>query len=243
MVSSVARANHCLPVLLLAALLTSSCFAGDRSEGADHPNAVSREGSRVEAPSEVADCQPCTVAIRTGEDAPVWAFTFDIAQEPGGARLVRSIAAAPIGQLPPKAQLLAIPDMAPVLPEQDFFFGPQDLDLDGWADLVFATDRGVANAYARYWRYDPATRDYVDLGTFPILAMDPATHRISSYERDGSGGIYSTRTYYAWAMGKLEPARVEESTPAGQPGAVRLVVRERQDGVLVTIEDRVVRRP
>src|SRR5215213_4770941 len=115
MVSSVARTNYRVLTLLSAALLPSSCYAGD------HADAVSAEGSRVEAPGEIADCQPCTVAIRSGENAPVWAFTFDVAQEPGGARLVRSIAAAPIGQLPPKAQLLAIPDMAPVLPEQDFF--------------------------------------------------------------------------------------------------------------------------
>jgi hypothetical protein len=214
------RDGTLLPLLaaLAAAATAASCSGagGDRG-GALPEHATLEEPRRLDAPGEVADCRPCAVAVEPG--AAPWAFAFEVAEVPGEGRAVRRVVATPPERgIAAAVASLEVPDMAPVPPGQGFFFGPQDLDADGYADLLLATDRGVANAYARYWRFDPAAGAFVDLGTFPILSVDPATRRITSYERGGAGGSTSTRTEYAWRGGRLEPVRAEGPGPAGEPG-------------------------
>ena len=211
------RDGPLLPLLavLAAAATAASCSGAGGGGGADLPeHATLEDARRLDAPGEVADCRPCAVIVEPG--AAPWAFAFEVAEVPGEGRAVRRVAATP-PEWGIAAAALDVPDMAPVPPGQGFFFGPQDLDSDGYADLLLATDRGVANAYARYWRFDPAARAFVDLGTFPILSVDPATRRITSYERGGPGGSTSTRTEYAWRGGRLEPVRAEGPGPAGGP--------------------------
>ena len=158
------RDGPLLPLLaVLAAATAASCSGAGGGGGAGLPeHATLEDARRLDAPGEVADCRPCAVIVEPG--AAPWAFAFEVAEVPGEGRAVRRVAATP-PEWGIAAAALDVPDMAPVPPGQGFFFGPQDLDSDGYADLLLATDRGVANAYARYWRFDPAARAFVATST------------------------------------------------------------------------------
>jgi hypothetical protein len=140
-------------------------------------------------------------------------------------------------------QRLRVVGMEPVGNDEQFFFGGIDINFDGLADLMLMTQRGVANAYADYWLFEPKTGMFVSLGKYPVFRIDSQRHRLSTFERNGSGGLLYEAKEFTFVDGKLVLMRDEEQTATGQAGIFRKVVRERQGAIMKTIEISKVQAP
>lgn len=193
----------------------------------------------LSGPSYVQDCQPCS--IRISPAAGVFLFRFSFSPS-GAGRVVHSIAVTPPGAQA-ASQTLQVKDMMPLPPGAKVFFGAQDLNFDGYEDLMIITSHGVANAYADYWLYDPNARNFAPLGEYPVFTVDQAARRLKSYERGGSGGMIYESRQYAFLEGKLTVMRVEKQEAIEGSADFRKTVEERKDGKLVTIERLTVRSP
>lgn len=225
-------------LLSAAALLQACAGPAPRMSTSAEPKEV-MPARRLEAPAELIDCQPCTATVGSG--AGEVAVSFDVAPSPDGGRVIRAVEVDRPGA---GRQRLLVDDMASVAPGEPFFFGPEDIDFDGHADLLLAVARGAANTYAQYWRYDPQAGRFTSVGTFPILDPDPASGTLRAYERGGLGGLLYTRTDYAWENGALEPQRIEEQAAADGQGELRRTVLERQaDGSMAVVDDRTLPLP
>jgi hypothetical protein len=188
-------------------------------------------------PSSVADCRPCTFS--PGGSFPASSFTFDLKTLPEG----RSVEAIAVDRDSKPVQRLPVAGMEPVSKEEQFFFGGVDLNFDGLLDLMLITRKGVANAYAEYWLFDPKTAMFTALGTYPVFRVDARKHRLSTYERGGSGGLIHESKEYAFLDGKLVVMRQEKQDATREPGVFRKVVRERIDGVMKITKTETVRAP
>lgn len=119
----------------------------------------------------------------------------------------------------------------------------QDLDFDGYADLGFVTGTGATgNAWADYWRFDPAARRFVAVGTHSVFQVDSAARQLRARNKGGHAGLLFTDETYRWIDGQPVVVRVEEQdSDASGEGYVR-TVRELRDGQLVETERRVMTR-
>ena len=52
--------------------------------------------------------------------------------------------------------------MTPLAQDESFFFGGQDINFDGWLDLLLMTKQGSANTKAEYWLYNPKADRFRD---------------------------------------------------------------------------------
>lgn len=191
--------------------------------------------AQLPAPSYVDNCQPCTFAL-----APTLgphSFTFKLKTTANDGRIVTAIQ---VNHGDKPAQSLEVSDdMLPAPPGPTLFFGGVDINFDGYLDLMLITRRGVANAYADYWLYDPKTDTFTKLGNYPVFAVDPEKRRLTTYERGGSGGaIFETREY-AFLAGELTLIRDEKQEPAG-PNRFKRTVRERKDGAMKVMSQKIV---
>lgn len=187
-------------------------------------------------PSNVRDCRPCSFS--PGAKIPTYSFTFDL-KTAGSERSVQAIDV--VNQSSKTAQRLPVTGMAPVGQEDDFFFGGVDVNFDGLLDVMLMTRRGVANAYAVYWLFDPQSSAFTSLGTYPVFRVDPSRKRLVSYERGGSGGLIYQSREFSFVDGKLTLVRDEKQDATKQPGVFRKVVRERTDGVMKVVKTETVR--
>ena len=199
--------------------------------------AVSLACGQSPAPSNVADCRPCSFA--PGGTFPAFSFTFALKTSPEG----RTVEAIEVVRDSKPVQRLPVTGMAPVGNEEQFFFGGVDINFDGLLDLMLITRKGVANAYAQYWLFDPKTTMFTLLGTYPVFRVDAGKRRLGTYERGGSGGLIHESKEYAFLNGKLVLMLDEMQTATPQPGIFRKVVRERIGGVMKTIRTETVRPP
>jgi hypothetical protein len=133
--------------------------------------------------------------------------------------------------------------MEPVGKEEDFFFSGVDINFDGLLDLMLITRRGVANAYAAYWLFDPKTNMFTAIGTYPIFRVDTQKRRLVTYERGGSAGLTHESREYAFLDGQLTLMREEKQEATNQLGVFRRVIRERVGGVMKVIKTETVRVP
>jgi len=131
--------------------------------------------------------------------------------------------------------------MAPVGTSEDFFFGGVDIDFDGLLDLMLIVRRGVANAYAAYWLFDPQQGKFTALGTYPVFRVDAGKRQLSTYERGGSAGLIHDSKIYVFLNRKLTVLREEKQEATQQAGVFRKVVRQRVDGVMKVIHTEIVR--
>jgi hypothetical protein len=201
-----------IPAWLLGPALTLACRPQAPPAPVQNPT-----------PDFVADCRPCRFQIGAGL-RPV-GFTFEIDSGADG-RVVRVIEAQPDGGIQP--QRLEVHDMTPEPPGGKFFFGAIDLNRDGFLDLLIATRRGIANTYADYWRFVPASNRFAYLGNYPIFSMDTTSHRLTTYERGGLGGrVYQAREW-DFEGDSLVVLREEVQEATGIPGQFRRIVRKRE---------------
>ncbi len=141
-------------------------------------------------------------------------------------------------------QKLDVPSMTPLAQDESFFFGGQEINFDGWLDLLLMTERGSANAEAEYWVYDPAADRFRDLGEFPMFRVDAAHKRLSTYVRNGPAGLDFERRDYAFEGNDLIVMREETQEPAPRrPGWYVHTVRRRKDGKLVVVLRQSVKQP
>lgn len=179
-----------------------------------------------QAPAYVSDCHPCSFS--PGGNLPVYSFRFDLKTTAEG-RVVESIEVAtdsgPVQRLP-------VAKMQPIGNEEQFFFGGMDINFDGMLDLMLILRRGVANACAEYWLFDPKTAEFTELGTYPVFRVDAESRRLTTYDGGGAGGLIFDSKEYAFLEGKLMLVREERQDATKQPGVFRNVIRERLDGAM-----------
>ena len=141
-------------------------------------------------------------------------------------------------------QELTVPSMTPLAQGESFFFGGQDINFDGWLDMLLMTEQGAANAKAEYWLYDPTTERFRDLGEFPMLRVDAAHKRLSSYVSNGPAGLDFEKREYAFQGNDLIVVSEEtQKAVAGRPGSYIHTVRQRTDGKLVVVHRETVKPP
>jgi hypothetical protein len=188
----------------------------------------------LKKPVLLDDCRPCLVSL--GGNSDTWAITFDI-RETDGERVVRSLRAR---KQDAKEVTLPVRDMTPVPPGDRFFFGPEDINFDGYKDLLLKVDQGASNAYAVYWAFDPENAAWVCLGRYPLLHVDTERRRVKSFERGGYGGRIYERNEYEFRGLKPVLVRSEKQTLLRAPDRFRRTVRERVNGRMRIVKQRVV---
>jgi hypothetical protein len=134
--------------------------------------------------------------------------------------------------------------MTPLAQDESFFFGGQDINFDGWLDLLLMTKQGSANAKAEYWLYDPAADRFRDLGEFPMLRVDALHHGLSSYVSNGPAGLDFEKRDYAFEGKDLVVTSEETRKPSPRrPGWYVHTVRHLEHGKLVVVSRQTVKRP
>ncbi len=189
-------------------------------------------------PQYVQGCDPCRISLRSGSEAADFRFTLETVPQ---GRVVQAIRFERNGRL---VQELTVPSMTPLAQGESFFFGGQDINFDGWLDMLLMTEQGAANAKAEYWLYDPTTERFRDLGEFPMLRVDAAHKRLSSYVSNGPAGLDFEKREYAFQGNDLIVVSEEtQKAVAGRPGSYIHTVRQRTDGKLVVVHRETVKPP
>lgn len=218
----------CLNLAFLV-LMSASVSRGQTSGASSAPSG---------GPSEVRDCRPCSFS--PGDGFPKYSFTFDL-KAVGDERTVDAIEVAGDGANP--TQRLPVTGMHPVGKDETFFFGGQDINFDGLLDLMLITQRGGANATAAYWLFDPKTKTFQSLGTYPVFTMDTDKKRLKTYVRGGSAGLVYEAREYSFLDQKLTLMREEKEHATPQPNVFRKVIRERVGGVMKVVKTETVPAP
>jgi hypothetical protein len=189
-------------------------------------------------PQYVQGCDPCRISLRSGSGSADFRFTLETVPQ---GRVVKAIRFERNGR---PVQEMNVPSMTPLAQGESFFFGGQDINFDGWLDVLLMTEQGAANARAEYWLYDPTTERFRDLGEFPMLRVDAAHKRLSSYVSNGPAGLDFEKREYAFQGNDLIVLSEEtQKAVAGRPGSYVHTIRQRTDGKLVVVHRETVRQP
>lgn len=189
-------------------------------------------------PQYVKRCDPCTIVLHDGN--PPADFRFELETAPQG-RVVKTIIFERGGHT---VQKLDVPSMTPLAQDESFFFGAQDMNFDGWLDLLLMTERGTANAKAQYWVYDPAADRFRDLGEFPMFRVDAVHKRLSTYVSNGPAGLDFEKRDYAFEGSDLVVMSEETQKPSpSRRGWYVHAVRRRKDGKLVVVLRQTIKQP
>jgi len=189
-------------------------------------------------PQYVERCDPCTIVLHDG--TPPADFRFELETVPQG-RVVKAIVFERDGHT---VQKLDVPSMTPLAQDELFFFGGQEINFDGWLDLLLMTERGSANAKAEYWVYDPAAGSFHDLGEFPIFRVDAVHKRLSTYVSNGPAGLDFEKRDYAFEGNNLIVMSEETQKPSPtHPGWYLHTVSRRKGAKLVVVLRQTVKQP
>jgi hypothetical protein len=193
---------------------------------------------QVTPPSHVKDCHPCTFS--PGAGLPPYSFTFEL-KTSGGERAVEAIKVTrPESEAP---QTLPVIGMDPIGQNETFFFGGVDINFDGYLDLILVTAQGGANSQAAYWLFDPDTKTFKPLGTYPMFTVDKEKQQLTMYSRGGYAGLsYDSRTY-RFLHNKLTLVREEKQRPTPDPEVFLKVIRERVGDTMKTVKSEKIRVP
>lgn len=164
---------------------------------------------------QTRDCQPCQLAI--SPMLPGIDIRYQIVNQPPESRWVKAIILTSNAK-PAWSQTLPVIEMLPVEATDEFFIGVTDLNFDGNNDLYFITSRGVANAYADYWLFDPAATKFTYLGNYPLLNVNKTNRTITAYQRGGHGGMIYESTKYAFINNALTVVEVEKQEASATQG-------------------------
>jgi hypothetical protein len=189
-------------------------------------------------PQYVKACDPCTIGLRAGSGPADFRFTLETVPQ---GRVVKAILFERGGHT---VQQMNVPSMTPLAQDESFFFGGQDINFDGWLDLLLMTEQGAANAKAEYWVYDPATDRFRDLGEFPMFRVDAAHKRLSTYVSNGPAGLDFEKRDYGFQGNDLIVVSEETQKPmAGRRGSYVHTVRHHKDGKLVVVLRETIKQP
>jgi hypothetical protein len=111
-----------------------------------------------------------------------------------------------------------------------------DLDFDGYADLAFLNSVAMANSRSEYWRFDPGTRRFADVGEYETLVADSAAREWTTFNRGGHGGRLWTAARWRWEGGRLVAVAEEEQMSVDGEGGYVHVVRRARDGAMAEVE-------
>lgn len=193
---------------------------------------------QVTPPSHVKDCRPCTFS--PGGDLPPYSFTFEL-KTTAGERVVEAIKVTRPGSEAP--QILPVTGMDPIGEDETFFFGGVDINFDGYLDLMLVIGQGGANAQAAYWLFDPETKSFKPLGTYPMFKLDKEKQQLATYSRGGYAGLsYDSRTY-RFLDNKLTLIREEKQRPTPDPDVFLKVIQERVGDTMKTVKSEKVHVP
>ena len=189
-------------------------------------------------PQYVERCDPCRIVLHDG--TPPADFRFELETVPQG-RVVKAIIFERGGRT---VQKLDVPSMTPLAQDESFFFGAQEINFDGWLDLLLMTERGSANAKAEYWVYDPAADRFRDLGEFPMFRLDAVHKRLSTYVSNGPAGLDFEKRDYAFEGNELIVMSEETQKPSpSRPGWYVHTIRRHKDGKLVVVLRQTIKQP
>jgi hypothetical protein len=189
-------------------------------------------------PQYVKRCDPCTIVLHDG--TPPAEFRFELETVPEG-RVVKAIVFERGGHT---VQKLNVASMTPLAQDESFFFGGQEINFDGWLDLLLMTEQGSVNAKAEYWVYDPAADRFRDLGEFPMFSVDAVHKRLSTYVSNGPAGLDFEKREYAFEGKNLIVMSEETQKPSPiRPGSYVRTVRRRNNGNLVVVRRQTVKQP
>lgn len=189
-------------------------------------------------PQYVERCDPCSIVLHDG--TPPADFRFELETVPQG-RVVKAIVFERGGHT---VQRLDVPSMTPRAQGESFFFGGQEINFDGWLDLLLMTEQGSANAKAGYWVYDPAADRFRDLGEFPMFRVDAVHKRLSTFVSNGPAGLDFEKRDYAFKGHDLIVMSEETQKPSPRrPGWYVHTVRRHKDGKLVVVQRQTVKPP
>ena len=193
--------------------------------------------AQMPEPALVKDCQPCKFKIHSS--LPEYSFRFVLQPRPHQLRVVSGIQCIR-GAESSAAQVLDVKNMDPLGLKEDFFFGGQDINFDGYLDVVLATRRGMPNTYADYWLFVPGQGMFRYLGNYPVFTVNPKDHRLSTYERGGHGGMIYEAKDYCFVRGKLALMRSEKQETTEKAGVYRKTIRRRIKGALRVVQSELV---
>tara|TARA_R110002073_G_scaffold323254_1_gene500530 strand:+ start:462 stop:1103 length:642 start_codon:yes stop_codon:yes gene_type:complete len=135
----------------------------------------------------------CTLVLKEG--AQPWLIYFNVSYVSDDEYVIKHITLIPPGDYQ-TCHTLEISDMAPVFKEDTVLLYAQDINHDGFRDIWFVTDKGVANTYAVYWLYDSGQNKFVLLDKYPWLMLNTDQQTLQSFERHGHGGRIYTKNLY-----------------------------------------------
>jgi hypothetical protein len=188
-------------------------------------------------PTYVDGCSPCHITLQEGT-APA-DFRFDLATGPEG-RVIKAVQFERDGHL---VQRLEVPSMIPRAADEQFFFGGQDINFDGWLDLVLMTAQGTANSSAQYWVYDPSTGKFRDLGRLPLLSVDSFHKRLSSYVSNGPAGLDFEKREYGFEGQSLVVLSEVTQKATTRAEYFERTTRRRQNGKLMVVKVKTIKAP
>ena len=190
-------------------------------------------------PQYVESCDPCTIILHDG--TPPADFRFELETVPQG-RVVKAIVFQRGGHT---VQTLDVPSMTPLAQDESFFFGGQEINFDGWLDLLLMTEQGSANAKAQYWMYDPAADRFRPLGEFPMFRVDAVHKRLSTYVSNGPAGLDFEKRDYAFQGNELivMSEETQKSSPTHPGWYVHTVWRRKNGKVVVVLRQTVKQSP
>jgi hypothetical protein len=192
----------------------------------------------IPATLTVADCAPCRVRIQSG--APEFDLRFVLDSVRRDERSLRAIDVTRPDR-PGWTQRLVASELPTASATDSFHVRAEDIDFDGTNDLSVLVSQGVANAYAAYWVFRPASETFAYVGNHAVFTRDTVAHRLSSYERGGDAGRVFERREYAFVGDSLVVVEVETQAATSRDGFYRRTISRIDGGRLRVVRVDTVR--
>ncbi len=192
---------------------------------------------KISKPMIVKTCEPCDLLI--SPTLPEFSIRFEYRSEDDNFRSVQALLVSEAGKDIVKQRLI-VETMTPVAQDSQFFFGGLDINFDGYNDILFATQRGIANTFADYWLFDPITKEFYRLGNYPIFSIDKHQKRLKTYERGGYGGMIYESNEYAFVKSELIKIRTEKQEATSELGVFKRITKENIGGAMKIIKTEMI---
>lgn len=144
------------------------------------------------------------------------------------------------GDDPKVLQTLTVEDsFAPVLSLE-----AQDVDFDGYNDLVFLADAGATgNTSYMVWLFDPKTNTFVahpEFRDLTSMSVDPKSKRIHTHAKGGMAGMIYEDETYVWQDSKLVVVESETQEEIGESQYLYRTERKREGADLKVTREEII---